>query len=342
MWYRDESFKPPYATKNGMESYWSRGNGWVIAAHARVLQLLPENDNHRAEYIQTFQKMAEALKSRQRTDGFWGVSLDDPNEFPGPETSGTAFFTYSLAWGINNHLLDSATYISVVQKAWNGLTTIAVQPNGALGYVQGVGSNPASSQPVTVNSTADFGVGAFLLAGTEVAKLASGEMPVPTNFYVKKVTAISKNLIKVQFSKSLDFIPALKPENYQILEGISVSQVSMGENDSTVMITVSEMSPGRYTLQTGDILSSTGLKLETQDNISFVYTGITSITASDYEAGTANTPDKTMDFDYNTRWSSYGSGQWIMYDLGELKKVLSVDVAFYKGNVRKGLLSVNL
>jgi unsaturated rhamnogalacturonyl hydrolase len=36
-----------------------------------------------------------------------------------------------------------------------------------------VGYAPESTQPVTTNSTADFGVGGFLLAGTELAKLAS-------------------------------------------------------------------------------------------------------------------------------------------------------------------------
>ncbi|MDP4271746.1 MAG: glycoside hydrolase family 88 protein, partial [Bacteroidota bacterium] len=154
LWYRDASFKPPYKTTNGYESYWARGNGWVLSAHARVLQMLTLTDPHRTEYIETFQNMAAALKDRQRSDGFWNVSLDDPNEYGGPETSGTAMFTYGMAWGINNGLLDSATYYPVVVKAWNALTSVAVQSNGFLGYVQGVGSSPASSQPVTVSSTA--------------------------------------------------------------------------------------------------------------------------------------------------------------------------------------------
>ena len=107
LWYRDEAFDPPYLTPSGQDCYWARGNGWVIAAHARVLQILPSNEKHRAEYIETFQKMAYALKDRQRTDGFWNVSLDDSTNFGGSETSGTSFFTYSIAWGINNHFLDS-------------------------------------------------------------------------------------------------------------------------------------------------------------------------------------------------------------------------------------------
>lgn len=148
--------------------------------------------------------MAKALKDRQRSDGFWNCSLDDPNDYGGPETSGTSFFTYAIAWGINNNLLDSASYYPCIVKAWNALSTVAVQENGFLGYVQGVGSNPASSQPVTVNSTADFGVGAFLLAGSEIAQLAHGDITPPSNFYVKTIQAINDHGIQLNFSKAID------------------------------------------------------------------------------------------------------------------------------------------
>jgi rhamnogalacturonyl hydrolase YesR len=136
------------------------------------LQELPANDPHRHEYLVTFQNMAAALKKVQRPDGFWNVSLADPNDFAGPEASGTAFFTYGMAWGINNGYLDGATYRPVVAKAWNGMVTAAVHPDGFLGYIQGVGREPASSQPVTYDTTSDFGVGAFLLAGSELSKLS--------------------------------------------------------------------------------------------------------------------------------------------------------------------------
>jgi unsaturated rhamnogalacturonyl hydrolase len=170
LWYRDESFLPPRTTPHGEPVYWSRGNGWVFAAHVRVLQELPANDPHRPEYLATFQNMAAALRRVQRPDGFWNVSLADPDDFAGPETSGTALFTYGLAWGINNGYLDEAAYRPVVTKAWNGMVRVAVHPDGFLGYVQGVACEPASAQPVTYDTTADFGVGAFLLAGSELSK----------------------------------------------------------------------------------------------------------------------------------------------------------------------------
>lgn len=195
LWYRDENFDPPYQTPNGKDCFWSRGNGWVFGAHAKTLQYLPAGDPHRAEYISTFQAMAAALREVQRSDGFWNVSLIDPDDYGGPETSGTSFFTYGMAWGINNQLLDSATYYPVVEKAWKGLFSMAVHDDGKLGYVQQVGKEPASSQPVTYETTADFGVGAFLLAGSEVYKLAGGSPVSPPetgdNLALNKLTDFS-------------------------------------------------------------------------------------------------------------------------------------------------------
>ncbi len=174
LWYRDESFKPPFATPGGEPCFWSRGNGWVFAGHARTLSHLPADDPHRPEYVATFQAMAAALVAVQRPDGFWNVSLADTTDFPGPETSGTAFFAYGLAWGVRHGLLDAATYLPPAASAWQGMVATAVHPDGALGYVQDVGAEPASSQPVTYESTRDFGVGAFLLAGSELFLLADG------------------------------------------------------------------------------------------------------------------------------------------------------------------------
>ena len=339
LWYRDETFDPPYVTKNGQDSYWARGNGWVIAAHVRVLQLLPVTNSHRNEYIETFQKMAEALKIRQRTDGFWNTSLDDQAEFDGPETSGTAFFTYGIAWGINNHLLDSATYTPVVLKAWEGLTTLALQPNGFLGYTQGVGASPALA---SAGTTQDFGVGAFLLAGTEIMKLSSGTMPTPVNFGLKSILTVSKNQIKVTFTKSIDNLTALDKTNYSINNGITINSTAKGESDSTVILSISSLIPGAYTLQTSNIKSTTGEQQEAGETKSFSYSGVATISASAYESGTTNTPDKTMDFDFSTRWSADGKGQWIMYDLGEEKTISSVDIAFYNGAARKTYFNIEL
>ena len=175
LWWRDKDFDPPYTEPNGEDCYWSRGNGWVLAAHARVLDLLPVTDPHRAEYIQTFRDMAAALLAVQRPDGFWNVSLHDPDHYGGKELSGTAFFVYGFAWGVRNGYLEREVYLPAAVKGWKGMVQEALHPNGFLGYVQGTGKQPSDGQPVTYDSVPnfeDYGLGAFLLAGSEMYKLA--------------------------------------------------------------------------------------------------------------------------------------------------------------------------
>jgi len=175
LWWRDADFVPPYQEPNGKDCYWSRGNGWVLTAIARVLEQNPPDKKQRKEYIHMLKTMSKALSKVQRQDGFWNVSLHDPSHFNGPETSGTAFFIYGMAWGINQGHLNRSQYLPVVLKAWNAICEKALHPNGFLGYVQGTGKEPTDGQPVGYNSTPDFedyGLGAFLLAGSEIYRLS--------------------------------------------------------------------------------------------------------------------------------------------------------------------------
>jgi len=112
--------------------------------------------------------MALSLKNAQQPEGYWTRSMLDPQHAPGPETSGTAFFTYGYLWGINNNILDKKDYLPVVSKSWNYLSKTALQEDGRIGYVQPIGERAIPGQVVDVNSTADFGVGAFLLATAEM------------------------------------------------------------------------------------------------------------------------------------------------------------------------------
>lgn len=175
LWWRDADFVPPYKEPNGEDCYWSRGNGWVYAALVRVLEELPADEKHRTDYINDFLDMSKALKKCQRKDGFWNVSLHDAGNYGGKETSGTALFVYGMAWGVRNGLLDRQEYLPVLLKAWHAMVKDAVHPDtGCLGYVQGTGKEPKDGQPVTYDSIPDFedfGIGCFLLAGTEVYKL---------------------------------------------------------------------------------------------------------------------------------------------------------------------------
>jgi unsaturated rhamnogalacturonyl hydrolase len=167
LWWRD-------ASDIGTGTFWSRGNGEALAGLAKVLAQLPATDPNRAEYLQVYRKMALTLLALQRPDGFWNVDLANPFDHPGPETSGTALITYGLAWGINNGVLPAWLYQPAVQRAWNALTTTALQPSGSVGYVQGPATGPDGSQPVTATDTSAYGVGEFLLAGQQMAILTPG------------------------------------------------------------------------------------------------------------------------------------------------------------------------
>lgn len=174
LWWRDKDFVPPYKEPNGEDCYWSRGNGWVVAALVRVLQIIPKDAPHRQEYQTMLVDMLSALAPIQRTDGFWNASLHDPNNYGGKEATGTSLFVYGMAWGINQGIIPAKTYRPIVVKAWNALIKESVQSNGFLGYVQGTGKEPKDGQPVTVSSMPDFedyGLGCFLLAGSEVYKM---------------------------------------------------------------------------------------------------------------------------------------------------------------------------
>jgi rhamnogalacturonyl hydrolase YesR len=174
LWWRDKDFKPPYKEPNGEDCYWSRGNGWVVAALVRVLEILPNDDPHRKEYKKTYLDMMKALLPLQRADGYWNASLHDANNFGGKELTGTACFVYGMAWGVNNGWLNKKKYMPVISRAWNAMASESVHPNGALGYVQGTGKQPSDGQPVTYDSKPDFedyGLGCFLLAGSKVYSL---------------------------------------------------------------------------------------------------------------------------------------------------------------------------
>lgn len=181
LWWRDAKWKPEQElTPSGKGVYWSRGNGWVFAALVRVLQRLPEADPNRGVYVQDFRDMAEALLSRQREDGLWNPSLDDPEHYGGPELTGTALFVYGMAWGMRSGLLEESRYGRAIVDAWNGMLTVSVHDNGFLGYVQSTGEDPSDGQPLAYDKQPDFedyGVGCFLLAGSEVAQLGDRSVP---------------------------------------------------------------------------------------------------------------------------------------------------------------------
>lgn len=169
LYFRDSKYVyPNHKSANGKKDFWARGDGWVFAGLAKVLQDLPQDAKHKDFYLTRYKEMAEALAAAQQEEGYWTRSILDPEHAPGPETSGTAFFTYGFLWGINNGILDKEKFLPIVESSWKYLTEVALQDTGAVGYVQPIGEKAIPGQVVDKNSTADFGVGAFLLAASEM------------------------------------------------------------------------------------------------------------------------------------------------------------------------------
>jgi unsaturated rhamnogalacturonyl hydrolase len=166
LYFRDSTYFDKHEA-NGRKLFWSRGNGWVMGGIARVLDYMPKNYPARSKYLQQFREMAEAVIKVQGDDGLWRSGLLDPQAYPLPEVSGSAFLTYALAWGVNQRILDQKTYLPVVKKAWAGLLT-RVYADGRLGCIQPVGAAPGQFK---ATSSYVYGVGAFLLVGSQVDRL---------------------------------------------------------------------------------------------------------------------------------------------------------------------------
>ena len=171
LYFRDGKYVyPKHKTASGKKDFWARGDGWVLAGLAKVLQDMPETYVRQPFFVEKYVNMARAVKKTQQPQGHWTRSMMDPQQAPGYETSGTAFFCYGLLWGVNNGYLKKKEFGPVIEKAWNYLTTIALQKDGKVGYVQPIGERAIPGQTVDANSQANFGVGAFLLAACEYAR----------------------------------------------------------------------------------------------------------------------------------------------------------------------------
>ena len=344
LYYRDRHYiYPEHKTDSGKKDFWARGDGWIFAALARVLDELPETDVHREEYIHYYCRLAESLASCQRMDkqgnGYWCRSLLDEPYAPGYETSGTALNTFGFAWGINHGLLDEGKYGAVLQRAWQYLTTIALKDNGLVGYVQPIGSNAAPGTYISESQTADFGVGAFLLAAAEMSRYAVGEQSA---LPLRITTATMANASTIQFR--LNQLPDEKEllyETHYLLDGAPMDIASV-THDGTGTVTINLSEPldyGRYTLTVTGLLSVDGVVMTDDYNNMIVNTvpfyaneTIKSVKAIGAQSG--NPAANAIDGKLSTRWSQKGKMQWIQFDLGSVQYIYAVDLAWYLGNTR--------
>ena len=183
LYYRDAKYIYPKVKTacNGGKSFWARGDGWVLAGLAKVLADMPHDYKNRPIFVQRFRELAEGVARVQRPDGYWSRSMLCEDDAPGPETSGTAFFTYGMLWGVNNGYLDRERFNPVIMKAWKYLSETALQPDGSIGFVQPIGEKPDPTKTVDAHSQAPFGTGAWLLAACEMVRYINADPYAPIN-----------------------------------------------------------------------------------------------------------------------------------------------------------------
>lgn len=208
LYYRDGKYVyPKHKSANGKKDFWARGDGWVLAGLAKVLKDLPAEYEHRKFFEDRYRNMADAVVNSQRPEGYWSRSMLDEEHAPRYETSGTAFFTYGLLWGINNGYLNDPKYLDAAQKGWNYLKNVALQKDGRVGYVQPIGEKAIPGQVVDSKSTANFGVGAFLLAACEYVRFLEKESNEDRAYWVdllyKMAAPVLSNMAEGNLQKNM-------------------------------------------------------------------------------------------------------------------------------------------
>lgn len=339
LYYRDAKYiYPAHTTNSGKKDFWARGDGWIFAAFAKVLSELPADDAHRSEYISYYQRMARSIKACQQEEGYWTRSMLDPAYAPGRETSGTALFTYGFAWGINNGILSEMEYGETLERAWNYLSTIALQQDGTVGYIQPIGESANPNQTVSATSYHDFGVGAYLLAASEMSRYAIGDLELP-KLRLSSVTVPEPDLIEVRFNHEPNADEAEDAAHYT-LNGETMQVAGIEVEGNTVNLQLrAPLDYGLFTFGVEGIHTIDGGEMAPDQQKTILRTvpltapqaGVT-VTAIGAQSG--NPAANSQDNNLTTRWSQQGNGQWIQYNIGSVQTIEAVDLAFYQGTAR--------
>jgi rhamnogalacturonyl hydrolase YesR len=264
LFFRDSTFFQKKEA-NGKKIFWGRGNGWVMGGLVRTLQYLPANHPDRPRFEQLFKDMADKVLVCQQSDGLWRASLLDPASYPLKETSGSGFFTYALAWGINQGLLDRSKFEPAVDKAWAALVS-CVAANGKLTNVQPVGADPKKFAP---ESTEPYGVGAFLLAGSEVYRMAVLEKAKAVAVQATNPASFPRESEAVEIDRQSSLPEALAKDKVAVMDGVSSrildSQVYNPSGEATgpdKLIFQVDLAPGET--RTYYVLPASALAVEPQ------------------------------------------------------------------------------
>jgi hypothetical protein len=253
-YYRDGGFIPPKnVCPNGKPMFWSCGEAWVIGGMARILDHMPKTYANRPQFVTQFQEMCAAIKAEQGNNslypGLWTTSMLDHPDYPDPETSGSAFFCFAMAWGVRNGLLDSATYNPCINKAWSDLIK-NIGTDGRLKRCQHVDWMPRNNLSADVNNSSPEGEGAFLQAGYELYLRATGSTPVLTfaPVLVKGEEVLSVHGSTVFFSLAKPSAASLKifSANGRLATDLSSTLKMMQAGSNTISLAGLGLSSGVY------------------------------------------------------------------------------------------------
>jgi unsaturated rhamnogalacturonyl hydrolase len=170
-------------------SFWARGTGWYIMALVDTLPYYPKGNPGRAKLLAILSRTADGIiRHQDRKSGLWYQVLDKPNEKGNYlESSASGMFIYALAKGVRLGYLPKH-YSANAQRGWKGMLDHFVEtaPDGSITITSTVKSIDLGSAPSHDGSYAYYtsapvinndpkGVGAFLLASTEIELITAKE-----------------------------------------------------------------------------------------------------------------------------------------------------------------------
>jgi len=158
-------------------AHWGRCNGWIIVAQAELLAKLPQNHPKRDKLIELLTKQIVGISRYQTESGLWHQLIDKQDSYL--ETSSTAMYTFAIAKAVNEGWI-APRYATIALHGWNGISSKVRADGQVEGICRGTSTSAATNyyynRPTPLNDI--HGLGAFLLAGTEMLKLLEkGNIP---------------------------------------------------------------------------------------------------------------------------------------------------------------------
>ncbi|MBR5535809.1 MAG: glycoside hydrolase family 88 protein [Clostridia bacterium] len=364
LWFRDASFIDD-VSENGKKIYWSRGDGWVYAAFAQIIEELPDSYEHKDYFVDIFLQMSAALKKAQCKDGAWHESLLDPDYNPTCEESGTGFFVYGMLWGINNGYLDESEYFIPAARGWKWLSEVALQESGLVGYVQHIGAYP-TKYTLTATSTQHYAYANFVFAASEMAKYLGGMQGDVVPYLQKKllgnIEVYKKNapyaikngsLVESDINCEELIVPeGMYLYKYDDLYVISEFITPFNKTEDRLLDVLGDVltngkfperpytNPDRITITGGE--NAFVPEVSEKDRIIITVEEI----AVSQIPEEANIPANMIDGNTATRWAAEVTDKndpcWAIFDLGDVYELDKMGLSFYRDSTRQTEFAVEI